>query len=257
MDRFVEIDEGDLEQLSENRDSKNTKASIKGSVNIFKEYCSATGSMFSDVEQLPLVGLCSKLKTFYAAVRNRKGELYSKKSMINLRYRIQKHFLKVRDIDIVNHESFKAANTIFLSMLVKCKQEGKGVSIHKPPISVDDLKKMYDSFNLDSPTDLQNKVFIDFMLYLCNRGRENLKELKKEDFHFHGEGEQRYVTLRDHSTKNHRGDENDSTESQGGRMYVVPRSSMCPVQSLEKYMSVLNPECDFVLAKTKINGNKN
>jgi hypothetical protein len=114
MDRFVEIDEGDLEQLLENMDSKNTKASIKGSVNIFKEYCSATGSTFSDVKQLPLGALCSKLKTFYAAVRNKKGELYSKKSMINLRYGIQKHFLKIRDNDIVNHESSKAANTMFL-----------------------------------------------------------------------------------------------------------------------------------------------
>jgi hypothetical protein len=68
MDRFVEIDEGYLDQLLENRVSKNTKASIKGSVNIFKEYCSATESTFSDVEQLPLGDLCNQFNTFYTPV---------------------------------------------------------------------------------------------------------------------------------------------------------------------------------------------
>jgi hypothetical protein len=70
--------------------------------------------------------------TVCAPAGAQKGELYSKKSIINLRYGIQKRFLKIRDFDIVNHESFKAANTIFLSMLMKRKQEGNGVSIHKP-----------------------------------------------------------------------------------------------------------------------------
>jgi hypothetical protein len=64
MDRFVEIDEGDLEQLLENKDSKNKKALIKRSVNIFKEYCSATESAFSDVERLPLGDLSNNLEHF-------------------------------------------------------------------------------------------------------------------------------------------------------------------------------------------------
>jgi hypothetical protein len=65
-------------------------------------------------------------------------------------------------------------------MLMKRKQEGNGVSIHKPRLVSIIWKKMYDSFDFDSPTDLQNKVFIDFMLYFCNRGQENLRELKKK-----------------------------------------------------------------------------
>jgi hypothetical protein len=71
---------------------------------------------------------------------------------------------------------------VFQAMLVKLKREGKGASVHKPPIEVDDIAIIYKSFNLDVPTDLQNKVFVDFMLFYCNRGRENLRELKKTDF---------------------------------------------------------------------------
>jgi hypothetical protein len=46
------------------------------------------------------------LKGFYAAARNLKGHYYSNKSMISIRYGIQRHFLKVRDIDIVNNVGF-------------------------------------------------------------------------------------------------------------------------------------------------------
>ena len=81
----------------------------------------------------------------------------------------QRHFLKVRDIDIVNEVGFKPANLVFQAMLVKLKKEGKGIRVHKPPIQNDDLKKLYDSFDLNVPADLQNKVFIEFMHYYCNR----------------------------------------------------------------------------------------
>jgi hypothetical protein len=99
--------------------------------------------------------------------------------MIYIRHRIQKHFLKIKNIDVVNNDAFKPANLVFQAMLVRLKREGKGASVHKPPIEVDDIAIIYKSFNLDVPTDLQNKVFVDCMLFYCNRGRENLREVKK------------------------------------------------------------------------------
>jgi len=78
--------------------------------------------------------------------------------------------------DIANNVGFKPANLVFQAMLVKLKQ--KGISVHKPPIQNNDLKKLYDSFDLNVPADLQNKVFIEFMLYYCNRGRKNLWDLQ-------------------------------------------------------------------------------
>jgi hypothetical protein len=52
--------------------------------------------------------------------------------------------------------------------------------------------------------------------------------LKKTDFSFHGSGDNKYIALQDHSTKNHRGDSKDDKESQGGRLYVMPSNPMCP-----------------------------
>ena len=155
-DRFVNIDDDDLEQLLENKDSKITKTSIKATVNVLISYCAAMNILFEDLEQMEAADLCNHLKSFYAAVRSKKGELYSKKSMISIRYGIQKHFIKIRNVDIVNCEAFKPANLIFQAMLVKLKQEGKGTSVHKPPIEVNDISLIYKSFNLNIPTDLQN-----------------------------------------------------------------------------------------------------
>jgi hypothetical protein len=76
--------------------------------------------------------------------------------MIYIRYGIQKHFLKIKNTDVVNNDAFKPANLVFQAMLVKLKQEGKGASVHKPPIEVDDIAIIYKSYNLDVPNDLQS-----------------------------------------------------------------------------------------------------
>jgi hypothetical protein len=42
-----------------------------------------------------------------------------------IRYGIQKHFLKIKNIDVVDNDAFKPANLVFQAMLVKLKREGK------------------------------------------------------------------------------------------------------------------------------------
>jgi hypothetical protein len=214
-------------------------------------FCASRNIIFHDLEQISEADLCSQLKSFYAAVQSQKGDLYSKKSMISVRYGIQKHFLKIKNIDVVNNDVFKPANLLFHAMLVRLKQAGKGVSVHKPPMEVDDIAIIYKSFNLDEPTDLQNNVFVDFMLFYCNRGRENLRELKKTDFSFHGSSDDKYIALRNLSTKNHCGDSKDDNESQGGRLYVMSSCPLCPVKLFVKYLSVLHPDCDYFWPRPK------
>lgn len=81
--------------------------------------------------------------------------------MINLRFGLQKHFLKTRKEDIVNNEQYKPANDIFKAVLVQLKKEGMGNIKRKDSITRDDLRKMYESdcFKLDNPQSLQNRVF--------------------------------------------------------------------------------------------------
>jgi hypothetical protein len=57
------------------------------------------------------------LNAFYAAMRLKKDEYYSKKSMVSVRYAIQRHILKLRNFDIVNDGEFNSANLMFNAML--------------------------------------------------------------------------------------------------------------------------------------------
>lgn len=109
------------------------------------------------------------------------------------------------------------------------------------------MTQIYNWFDLNTPKGLQDKVFIDFMLYFCNRGRENLRELKKSDFMIDQNNE--YIDMKDHATKNHRGDIHDDV-SQGGRIYKIG-TRLCPFGSFVIYLSKLNPSCEYFFQRPK------
>ena len=79
------------------------------------------------------------------------------------------------------------------------------------------------------------------MLFICRRGRENLRKLQKDHFAVAEDSNgRRFVYQRkDEMSKRIRGD-NMKSRVDAGRMYATggPR---CPVASFEKYISKLNP----------------
>lgn len=97
---------------------------------------------------------------------------------------------------------------------------------HKEVIREQDLETLYndDVFSCDSRKSLQQKVFFEIIFYFCNRGRENLRGMKKSD----------YVIRKDHDsrrnvacttakpTKNHRGLNCNGDAQDGGKMYEQP-----------------------------------
>ena len=233
-ERFLTISEEDIEALLESTSSENSKKAVKYSVRILNEFCETKG-LNLEAAAASKVELNRILKTFYAAARTQKNDLYSKKSMLSIRYGIQKHFEKCSKIDIINDEDFKESNKVFSAMLVQVKKAGKAEVQHKNPLSKEDLRLLYSSFDLESPKGLQDKVFVDFMLYFCNRGRENIRELKRCDFIV--EENEQYIKMRDRATKNHRGNIQDSQKSQGGRIYKSENNILCPFTSFMKYRS--------------------
>lgn len=97
---------------------------------------------------------------------------------------------------------------------------------HKDSITRDDLRKMYESdcFKLDNPQSLQNRVFFEFMYYNCNRGRENVREVRKEDFEVNTDTlGRKYIRMKTkRQTKNHRGDDITDHDDKDGRVYENP-----------------------------------
>ncbi|XP_071480598.1 uncharacterized protein KIAA1958-like [Diadema antillarum] len=243
--RFGQFTDKDLDDFITSVDSENTRKQIKYGLSVFREFCSEVGENFED---LSLEGLDGLLSQFYAGARNKKGELYSKKSMQAIRFGLQRHFMETRGVDIVKGEQFPRSNKTFKALLVKLKASGKANVKHHPPITSDDMVRIQASLDLDTAEGLQRKVFLDTMIYFANRGMENVRDMTTNDFVLHVEGDSEYFTLRDMHTKNHQTDEG---ESQGGQMHAMKGNPRCPVMNMKKYLSRLNPLCDWMWQRPK------
>ena len=81
---------------------------------------------------------------------------------------------------------FKQSNSMLMAVLKKQKNEGLDKTKHYPTISRNDLEIILspDSFDLEDPTELQQKVFFDIQLNFARRGRENIQSLKKSASNF-------------------------------------------------------------------------
>ena len=153
------------------------------------------------------------LAKFYPEARKQHGSYYTKASLTSIRFSLQRFFSN-HSIDVIKDQEFRESNATFQATLVKLKREGMAKTQHK-----DDIKKLYESglFALNNPDTLQNKVFFEVMLYFCRRGRQNLRDLKKNDFLVEIDpSKTKYVSkLKDKLTKNRR-----ETEEAQKRSYV-------------------------------------
>ena len=164
------------------------------------------------------------------------GSLDSVRVGLN-RHLKQNYHLGSVTIDIIRDREFVAANMAFKAAIVELKKIGKGDVQHHQAIDENDIAKLYSSgvFDQNYHTGLQLKVCFELMLYICWRGRENLRELKNGHFVVATDSDDRqYVTQAvDELTKKTRED-NQSTMTDAGRMYETS-IDQCPVRSFMKY----------------------
>jgi hypothetical protein len=97
---------------------------------------------------------------------------------------LKRYFKAINNIDIIKGEEFDKANSVYKAQCTALKKNGLAKTEHKPAIADEDIAKLYESgvFNTETPATLQNKVFFEIMFYFCRQGRQNLRELKKDDF---------------------------------------------------------------------------
>ena len=243
---FIFATEEDLSMLIDEADSANTKKQILYAVNRMKMFASSAG--MPPIETMSETQLDSFLAKFYAGLRKEDGSYYMKKSMHGIHYGLRRHFLAVRSIDIPKVDLFVQSNKIFKA--VKLKKEGKWLVEHKNPISKEDMAKIFAVIDITTPQGLQDKVFIDIMMYFANRGRENLRDMKITDFVIQKKVGLQYIVHRDTLTKARR--EKDD-EGYSGHMYEIPGSAKCPVSLFVAYKAVLNPKQECMWQRPKPN----
>ena len=255
--RFATFDEQQFDEILQNKDAQNTKKATKQATTIFKEYLMEKG-LDVDVQTADKETLASILAKFYVEVRRADGSHYKTTSLHSIRAGINRHLKSVHSeiIDITKDVEFTNANVAFKAATVQLKKIGKGDVKHHEAIDLADIETIYKSsvFDQDSPAGLQAKVWFELSLFLCRRGRENLKDLKKDHFEVKKDANGReYVTqVVDELTKKTRED-NLSSRTDGGRMYATGQAD-CPVASYKKYQDKLNKDNDklFQTPKTSV-----
>lgn len=209
----------------------------------------------SNFEELPTSDLAALLRQFYGSVRNKNGQLYTKNALLNLRSAINRHLTSPPfnlKINIGHDKEFQTANQVFSGILKKMRVDGKDKTQHKDAITEGDMAKMYDTEILsdNDPFSLQRKVFVELGIHFARRGREGLRELRKDSFEFRkDENGKEYATIGYHEmSKNHNGLDRTDTEK---TQIIYEQEQLCPIKSLKLYISKLNPQNDAFYQKPK------
>ncbi|XP_034041783.1 uncharacterized protein KIAA1958-like [Thalassophryne amazonica] len=251
MAGFVFVTDEDLSELTDGANSSNTKKQIQYAISRLEAFAVFAGTSLAEVEALTDEELDTFLSRFFAGLRKADGSFYTKKSMHGIKYGLHRHFKAVRDVDITKPDTFHRSYETYKAMMCKLKQAGKGYIKHRSAITKEDMAKIFasDVLDISTPMGLQNKVFMDVMIYIANRGRENLRDMKIDDFVMQtSEKNLRYITHKNTLTKP-RGQDED--EGFSGYMYEIPGSKRCPVSTFLLYKAVLNPALDCLWQRPK------
>ena len=224
MSRFGQLDEGEVDQLIDDKDAKNTKATVRQCVTAFRDFLAAKGESV-DFEEFEPSKLNKFLALFWPNARRKDGVKYKTKTMQKLKFGLKKHLLAKKDINIDKGLEFNRSATSFLAALTDLKKCGKGTVVHKDIISDEDLKLLYSGktpvFDQGTPCGLIHKVWFDILWYFMRRGQENQRDM--DDSHFTLQRDPsgaEYVKQEvDELDKNHR---QYSSEEKQSRMYAKP-----------------------------------
>ena len=196
--RFASLNADEFDLILLNKDAENTKKATRQAVAIFRDYLKEK-SLPGEFETLDKLALGSVLAKFYVEVRRSDGEFYKRTTLNSIRAGINRHLKSEHEhiIDIIKDVEFARANAAYKAATVQLKRLGKGDVQHHNAIDESDIRKLYGSevFDHSTPVGLQYKVWFELMLFICRRGRENLRELKKGHFKIQSDANGRqYVT---------------------------------------------------------------
>ena len=217
--------------------SKKTAYNEKWGVKVLKAWCIETG-INTEFETLEPEKLDEILTQFWQEVRKANGDYYGRNSLFNLRAMINKH-LKGRpynvNFDIVTDERFRTSNERLEKQLKLLKGIGRTIT-HKQPISIQDLRRMYDSgvLGTSNPLALLRKVWFEITLHFCHKGSESQEKLLKSSFEIY-----RDVTGRAYVARA-RPKDGQQSPYDDIRMYETG-GDLCPIKSYQLYLMKLHP----------------
>ena len=212
------------------------------------------------------------LKKFYLCIRKKDGSFFKVSSLKAIRAAVETFLKGARNSKpwfIISDLQFKEANDALDAFAKSIRREGKvGGGVHKNPITKEQIEMLFERQQVGPadakcPSQLLRTSWFYITLYFGQRGRENQRQMTKTMLALRQRTPlgKRYYELQRQipgavlATKNHQGGLNDEEDESDGKMFEVRGSPRCPVQTMENYISHLNPKMDFHFQRPRVVSN--
>jgi site-specific recombinase XerD len=248
MEDFPDLSETELRELEE-LEKKTvplaTESQTKRYVDMFRNFLSEK-QLCTQFEKVPDRFLCNYLRFFYSQLRMKNGDFYSPSTLICVRSAIHRHLTSVsvdRNVDILHGVEFKRANSVLKSMVGRYLSSGQVKRKQYEAITSDDMRKVNDYFDRSTNRKMQEEVLFNIIYHFGLRGRENLRELKRDTFTVLKDGQNKeFLSItKELAFKNVKASLNRKhfEDIKRSRMYAIDDKSKCPVECFKRYMDLL------------------
>lgn len=241
--RHAEVDTEVLDQLENSSIVQATNKQTLWALNCLKDWL-AEKQMIVDFSTIEKSEMNVLLRDFYCSVRRGKGGEYCIPSYIGIRAGVNR-FINLPPLSrawcLMKDSEFTSSNNVFIGVLKKIRREGRDKTTHPKVIKAQDLEILQNSTVLSpyTPRGLVNKVWFDIQLHFGPRGKEGNRRLTPQSFVIkYDENGAKYATMTSNEERpNHKDAEEQNWQNRCGIMFQNPGSHLCPVASLEKYLS--------------------
>ncbi|XP_046333996.2 uncharacterized protein LOC124116630 isoform X1 [Haliotis rufescens] len=217
---------------------------LKFTVKLLLDWCQKN-NVNVDLKTIKPAALDQILCRFYVEVRSKVGQRYSRNTIVAIRYGLNRYFANMvppRKMDIIEEKTFRYSNAVFKRVVKSAARENPDRT--SPRMTTEDLRKIYnsDAISPNTPLTLLLKVWFEISVYFSRKRSKVQRETKTSDFIFDVDSDgRRYVTgaLRD--------EERDRC-----RMYEKKGDEMCPILSLERLLTRIDPNCQFLFQRPRL-----
>lgn len=246
-----EIDEK-LKALEEEAIPQSTEAQTRRYVEKFRLFLREK-QLSPEFEKTPDEILNNYLRYFYSSLKKEDNSYYSPSTLVCIRASIQRFLSSAninRNVNIITDPTFKRANKTLKAMVSKAMSFTVKNEEKFPAIENSDMILLRTYFDRSTPQRLQREVWFSLTYYFGFRGREVMRETKKDFFRIeHEAGGRRAIVINMNSIyKNTKASltEKEFQNFRNTKVYSSENPSTCPVRAFELYLGLI-PEAVEVL----------
>ena len=126
------------------------------------------------------------LRQFYAELMAGKGASYSKRSLVNIRARLNRYFALPpfnHALNLMHDRKYQGSNQVFYGTMHALRQAERDRTQHKNAVSEADMRKLHSCgvLGMGDPVSLQHHIYVEIVLHFLQEGAQGAARVEKVD----------------------------------------------------------------------------